>query len=226
MQIGIGVTLLAALLGGCGGGDADSVFVDVSWSFRSVSANAPQMCPDTFTKVELHVEGVSVTTPDCAPGSGRSDAVPKGEYDVFLTVVNADGTQTWATSTPARLDLTLGDRSFSRQFLVDGGVFHAGWKLVDDAGAEIDCTAADVAGIVIAATDEANPDNAQTDEVDCEEGAGYSFGYAAGSYGVTLEAIDASGVPRGMTAPLTGQVITAPNGITDLGVIEITIPGL
>jgi hypothetical protein len=225
MRSRIGVSLLVALLGGCGSDDADSVFVNATWSFRSVAMNRAVMCPDMFTKVELHV-GPHVTTFDCADGMGRSDAIPKGTYEAYLTVTTDDGSQTYATSTVGELDLTLSDRTFSRQFLTDGGQFHAAWTLVDKNGAPLDCTTAGVSGVVLEGVDEANAANDQSDELDCEAGEGFSFAYAAGSYRVTLEAVDADGLTRGITDPLAGQVITAPNGITDVGTLEITIPGV
>jgi hypothetical protein len=225
VRIGIGVSLLAALLGGCGGDDADSVFVNATWSFRSVASNTALPCPDTFTKVELHV-GDHVTTFDCADGMGRSDAIPKGTYDAFLTVTNDDASQLYATSTPGELDLTLSDRTFSRQFLTDGGVFHAGWTLVDKQGSPVDCVTANATTIVIEAVDESDPTIDNIDELDCEDGEGYSFGYPAGSYRVTLEAFDADDLSLGITDPADGQVITPPNGITEVGTLALTISGL
>lgn len=219
-----GVSFLALLIG-CGSDDAGRVFVDATWMFRTVAANTPLDCPADYPTVDLHI-GDHITTFDCSAGSGRSDGVAPGTYDVWLEVYAAEPRASYATSQIKSLDLSLGDRTFAYQFLTDGGVFTAAWRLLDGSGNEVDCDTAAAVGVVLEGIDESNPQVDNTDELDCADGQGTSFAYAARSYRVDLEAVDDAGQSLGISDALAGQVITAPAGITDLGIIDITIPGL
>ncbi len=230
----IGVSLVALLIG-CGGEDADDVFVTASWSLRSVYANTPVQCPAAFQVAALTARAVDgspcnddgelvcVTRLTCDERMGTSNRLIPGVYEVWIDITNGDGSVVYATTLPETLDLTLGDKPYARQVLTDGGVFKLAWTLLGSDDKPRTCEQGEVIGIVISASDESDPSSASTDEVDCEKGFGYSYAYAAGSYRVSFEAVDEVGQPRGLGDDLSGQVIIAPNGVTDLGNIEIRL---
>jgi hypothetical protein len=107
--------------------------------------------------------------------------------------------------------------------LIDGGVFKYAWRLRASDDMVRTCEQGGVVGVVLSATNEADPAGAGADETDCDTGVGYSYGYEAGSYKVGFEAVDGNGDRRGEGMELSGQVVVAPNGVTDLGTIEIRL---
>jgi hypothetical protein len=220
------VGILIAVLGGCTGDETGGVFVTANWRFRSVTSSADQGCPEGVTVV-MHVKGGKCGGGEClfdnltcTDGTGVSGRLEPASYDVSLEFFNADAT-TFTTTTEETLDLTLGDRTYSRQILLDGGMFKVGWTLRDSGGAEHTCEDAGVFDINVTASPDADPATANNDELDCDGGFGYTFGYAAGSYSLNLEAVNDSGQTMGLAEPLTGKVIVAPNGVTDLGIVDI-----
>ena len=234
MRSVIGVSLLALLIG-CGNEDAGGVFVTASWTFRSVSSSSALACPAGFTLAALHARATDgspcndagdtdcVSPLPCSPGAGTSTKLLPGVYEVWLAITNDDASATYTTTTSDTLDLSLGDKAFARQILTDGGVFKLAWKLKGSDGTPRTCEQGTVFGVVISAVNEADPSSANTDEIDCDKGSGYSYGYAAGTYTVSFEAVNDSGQTRGLGTDQTGRMIVAPNGVTDLGTVEIPL---
>jgi hypothetical protein len=233
MRSHIGVSLLA-LLGGCGSEDADGFFVTATWAFRSVAVNAPLDCPEGFGVVLVKTRalgggrcnGTDVEcseAAECSVGTGLSRRLPPGVYEVSLEVTNDAQDATYATTTPEIIDLTLGDRSYARQIFVDGGVFEVAWTLRGSDGQPRSCEQAAVAGVIVSATSDADPASASSDKLGCDRLHGFSFAYPAGSYTVTLEAVNDNGQTRGLSEPMPGQLIVAPNGITALEKIDIAL---
>lgn len=234
MRSFIGVSLLASLLG-CSSDDADGVFVTATWSLRSVNANTPVACPDAFQVAALTVAAVDgspcnadgdlvcVTRLTCDERRGTSNRLVPGIYNVHLDITNDDASVVYATTLPETLDMTVGDKPYARQILTDGGVFKFAWTLLGSDNTPRTCEQGGVFAVVISASNVADPSSASTDEVDCTQGSGYSYAYAAGTYTVSFEAVNDLGQTRGLGDDLTGQVIVAPNGITDLGMIEISL---
>lgn len=229
----IGVSLLALL--GCGNDDADGVFVTATWMFRSVTVNTAQTCPEGYGTVVVHArttngarcnaEGDQICSEPnaCSDGMGISGRLLPNVYEVWLEVTSETGDSVYAVTAPERIDLTLGDKSYARQILVDGGVFDVAWSLRGTDGTPRSCDQASVAAVVITTSDEADPSSANASEIPCDRGRGYTLPYLAGSYTVSLEAVDENGQTRGLSDTLNGQVVTAPNGITDLGTIAISL---
>lgn len=232
MRAFIGVTLAALL--GCGSDDADGVFITASWTLRNVESNVPQPCPTEAAWVLLHARGAACPGGECQfdlpcePGSGLSGVLEPGAYEVWMDFNDLDSSQpykTFTTTTPETVDLTLGDRMYARQVLLDGGVFKVAWKLVSSQGVTRTCEDGGVYGIYVTANNEADPSSGQQDEIVCEGGFGYTYAYGAGTYTVNLEAVNDSGQTLGLADPLMGQMIVAPNGVTDIGTIEIQLDG-
>jgi hypothetical protein len=249
MRLLIGVSLLALV--GCGSDDADVVFIDASWTVRSVTANSPLGCGDlnanavktTLTARRTDGGRCSGAMTECqsvfecdvvpadgetrkATGTGTSTPLEPGIYEVQLALANEDLSTTYAVSTPETIDVSLGDKTYSRQFLTDGGVFQFRWRLLGNDNQPRSCDVASVFGVAITVQNEADPSSATSDEVNCEDNAtGYSFAFANGSYMVTLEAVNDNGQTQGLSDTLTGQVIMGPNGITDLGTVDVFLQG-
>jgi hypothetical protein len=142
MRSFIGVSLFALLIG-CGSDDADGVFVTASWSLRSVNANTPLPCPAMYPVTALNVRALDdaacnadgdllCTTPlACDDRMGTSNKLLPGMYEVWIDITSGDGTSVYATTFDRleTIDLTLGDKPFARQILIDGGVFKYAWRL-------------------------------------------------------------------------------------------------
>ena len=64
------------------------------------------------------------------------------------------------------------------------------------------------------------------DKFDCERGGAYTGGLVAGSYTVSIAALNAASQSVGTVPALTNQAIRAPNKTTDLNLVTIPIDGL
>ena len=75
-------------------------------------------------------------------------------------------------------------------------------------------------------TDISDPQNAISDIFNCADGSGVTSVFLAGTYTVSIDAVNTALQSIGTAAPLTNKTITAPNHVTDLGTVTIPIDGL
>jgi cysteine-rich repeat protein len=208
-----------------------------NWSFRDVATNTTTGCPvgfDTASVTSQLVDDagtavagkVFVDKFNCADATGQITPVFQGRYQTFVTIENTDGTQQYAQTVSAIVDLTTADQTYTAEILNDGGYFRFAWTLVG-ATSNAPLTCAQVTGgvdSVESVVTLTSGGQAIVDKFDCADGAGVTAGFLAGSYTVSIDAErnnTALGTPQNKDA----QLITAPNKLTDLGTINLPIDG-
>ncbi|HEY4239872.1 MAG TPA: hypothetical protein VGM88_08650 [Kofleriaceae bacterium] len=216
--------LVVALLAGCSG----SVDVAATWSFHTLAGGADSGCPDGFDVAIVNGQRIDAdlgesgepdtNTYDCAGEEGSAEHDP-GLYLFTVTIANHDG-QTYATSAPALVNTGAGDRTAPASFVTDGGFVAFSWDLVDgQTDQTVTCTDAgmeDTGGISVAT-------GTATDLLRCADHFGVTDPLPVGTYTLTLtaEASAPVGPPTTVTA-----VVTAPNGVADLGHLSIPVDGV
>ena len=167
---------------------------------------------------------------NCSDGTGISSALPAQNYLTWIELTNTDGSQTYATSTEAFVDITNSDQTFDAQILDNGGYFKLSWTLVgSQSNQTLACSDTDAAssagGSVETTATVTGTQTAFSDKFNCEDHFGYSAGLPEGNYTVEVDALNSSDQAISDPTTLTNQAIQGPNGVTDLGEIMIPISG-
>jgi hypothetical protein len=241
----LGSLLLAALASqttGCvitSSDDAEFATINAEWSFRSVNPSGqlspPNNCPTDFGTVELHSQLVDANLLplgsedldlfDCVDMRHISAELEPGVYETFIRVASAGGSSVYAESLSEIVDVTISDKTFSTDIIDNGGYFKVAWDLREQGtNAPLDC--ADVAGIdgVEISSTIAGTQDGVTTIFDCEVGADFSAPVMAGTYVVTLEALDTAEQPIGQGALLNNKVMRDHNHVADLGTVTLLVP--
>lgn len=241
----LGSLLLAALASqttGCiitSDGGSEFATINAEWSFRTVNPSGqlspPNSCPTGFGTVELHSQEVDASLRpigienldlfDCIDMRHLSAEMDPGVYDTFLRVATSGGGSLYAESLPAIVDVTVSDKTFSTDIVDNGGYFRVAWDLREQGtNAPLDCV--DVAGIdgVEISSTIAGAQDGVTDIFDCEVGAEFSNPVMAGTYVVTLEALDTAQQAIGQGALLNNKIMRDRNQVTDLGTVTLLVP--
>jgi len=236
LVLGSLIALTASQAAGCiiesGGDDA---FITANWTFRNEATGTATGCPSGFDTVALYNQevtssGSSIGAPiidlfDCAAGSGTSAPLPATLFKSWIEVTDHNNSSKYAASTAAYVDVTVSDKSFSAQILNDGGYFAFAWNLYG-ASTNADLTCAEAQGGVEAvATDISDSSNSASDQFDCEDFSAITAGYRAGTYSVSIAALNAADQSVGTAPTLTNKTIGIKNVVTDLGTVEIPITG-
>jgi cysteine-rich repeat protein len=209
----------------------------VTWSLQTV-AGAAVPCPtgiDTAAvySQKLDTTGNPVGSPvidlfNCAAGTGTTSALPPAQYQTWVALTDTNNTTQYAVSLSEFVDLTTGNKAISVQILNDGGYFSMTWNLVGEtSGSALTCTQAGAAGGVEAiSTDVANSNNFKSDIFTCTDGAGLTAGLVAGTYTISVDALNASMQSIGTAPAIANTDILTLNRVTDLGTVTIPITGL
>jgi hypothetical protein len=232
--------LIAASATGCViSDDSATAHVGATWTIRTLST--PDIgCPPGFDTAALYNQpvdsnGSPIGDPiidlfDCADGAGTSAALPADTYETWIEITNDNNTQKYAQSTPAFLDVTDVDLTYSAEIFDDAGYFQLQWDLVGASSqAPVTCDEAGIAdpnnsGVEILAT-LSGTTAAGGDQFNCTDHFGITDALAAGDYTLSVDAFTDAGGAIG-TAPTIQDTIQAPNKITDLGTVTIPIDGL
>lgn len=238
------IALAASQAAGCiittgdddGGEDA---FISATWSLREEATNTNNIpCPPGFDTAALYnqpvdANGNSVGQPiidlfDCVAGSGTSAPLPPTTYLTWVEIANTNNTQVYAKSLSAYVDVTVSDKTFNTQILVDGGYFQLQWDLVGaQSNASLTCGQAGAAGgVSLVGTQVSNPSNSNEDLFDCEDHYGITAGYTMGTYTVSVAALNAQDLSIGTAPEITNAVIGEANAVTNLNTVQIPIDGL
>jgi cysteine-rich repeat protein len=207
--------------------------ITASWQLRNV-AGTVQACPTGYDTAALFSQpidgnGTNVGTPivdlfTCANGSGTTAVLSSGRYKVYLAITNSAGTLIYA-QTPTQIIVLDADKSFTASIFTDGGYFSWGWSLIGaTTNSALTCAQAGADGVELIST-LANSTNAASDIFNCADGSGLTAVLAAGTYTVSIAAIDPNNASLGTAPTLTNKQIMAPNKITDLGTVMIPIDG-
>jgi hypothetical protein len=237
------IALAASQAAGCvitsgdddGGEDA---FISATWKLRSEATNSDATCPPGFTTAALYNQPIDangnnagqvfIDLFNCEANAGTSAPLPPTTYLTWVEITNDNNTSVYAQSLSAVVDVTVSDKTFNTQILVDGGYFELAWDLRGAAtNSTLSCAQAGAAGGVEAVgTQVSNPNNSNSDIFDCEDGRGVTAGYTTCQYTVSVAALNASEQSIGTAPELTNKTIEAPNKVTNLGTITIPIDGL
>jgi hypothetical protein len=249
------VALMLALLSGCAdlvssnGGDGDGGgsgkadgdsngdrTLTAQWQIRDVGAQFAAACPQGFdtvavTSQRIDSHGGDVGAPsidlfDCAAFEGEA-TLPAGRYRVAVDVTTSNGSSTYASSTSAIVDLGEADKLADFSIFRDGGYFSVAWNLVGGSSNDpLDCDqVAGLDGVELVAT-LATTTTATSDIWTCEDKLGVTGVLAAGSYTVSIDAINDTSGALGTAPALTDRVIQPLNKITHLGTVTIPVDGM
>jgi hypothetical protein len=212
--------------------------VTASWALKSQASGTVASCPPGFDTAALYNQEVDVNNLpigapiidlfDCVAGAGTSAPLPPSVYQTWIEIANHTNTQQYAQSLSAIVDVTLADKTFSAQILVDGGYFQLAWNLTGaSSGQPVSCAQANATGGVEAlSTDVANSSNSASDIFHCTDKSGVTSGFVAATYSVSVAALNANMQSIGTAPTLTNRAIRSPNKVTNLGMITIPITGL
>ncbi len=225
----VALAVLAMLATGCilqANAESEEIgFINAAWRFRNADGS-PASCPaEAVAEVTAQpVEGGEpiIQIYPCDAESG-SLGYPLGEYDVTIAITNVAGGTQLATSLVQRVDIVLTDATVAEEFIADGGRVMLQWMLVDAATAEaLDCTAAGSSEVSISIAGEV------LTQFPCTDGGGISSPVVAGTYEVSIAAVnlagDQVGAPQLQTIEV-GEVgeVGQFNDYQDLGVIVLPI---
>jgi hypothetical protein len=221
---------------------------DIAFTGPQTAGTTPTACPPGFDTAELHTvaaspDGTAVdacTSPssdcyidqfNCSDNTGVSAALPAQNYLTWIAITDHSGTQVYATSTAAFVDITSQDLSFNAQILNNGGYFRLTWSLMgESSGQTIPCAQTDAAsslnGSVETVATVSGGANMLADKFNCEDHFGYTAGLPSGGYTVAVDALNSANQALGSQSTVVpGTITTIPNDITDLGHLVLLIQG-
>jgi cysteine-rich repeat protein len=213
--------------------------IDATWELTTV-AGMTAACPngvDTATVSALPIDsngaptGPAIATQfDCSAGMGTTTMLPAALYSASVTLSDHGGTQIFGVSAAQMVDLSdATNKPLDATFLTDGGKFQLAWKLVKMSdGSTVTCAdLGTMPRVKVLLTPDAGG-LAGSSTFSCDAGSATTSAVLAGSYMVAVSATIFMGTTMtvGTATPLTGQVIVAPNGLTDLATITIPIAAL
>jgi hypothetical protein len=217
------------------------VLMTANWSFKHLASGSSLTCPTGFDTTAVHAIpidrfGAKVGTElidlyNCSAFTGTSDYDAR-PYEVFMEVTTPTNSAIYADTPSAYVDLTVQNKTITQTIIDDGGFFTFDFELRDkNGGARLTCGQAGANGGVEILSTLNGTAEAVSDIFDCvapgfrDDGAGFAFtgGLLAGDYTVSIAALDSSDRSVGTAPALTNKRISAPNKITDLGLIQIPI---
>jgi len=213
-----------------GGGNG---FITANWDIKSVDQTHLQ-CPAGIDTAALYSQEIDANYGDiggpitgdlfdCVAFSGLSAPLPATTYYSWIQLENHDGSQVYASTVQAFVDLTLSDKSFSADIYDDGGYFQMAWTLTV-GGSPSSCAAnSDITGVEAISTEVGNASNAVSDIFHCGDHYGVTDVLPAGTYTVSVDAFNAAMQAVGTAATLTNKTIQVQNHVTDLGTITIPL---
>lgn len=233
--------IIAGAASGCiissdnGGGDVATI--TAHWDIKKVDGTSLS-CPPTFDTAALYSQEIdanynnlgppTIDLFDCNAFTADSAPLNPTTYYSWVSIETHDGSQTYASTVSAFVDLTLSDKTFSADIYDDGGYFQMAWQLQGaNTGAPLLC--ADVAGIggVESVATVTGGSQAIVDKFQCTDHYGVTAVLPEGSYTVSVDAFRASdNAALGEPVNLTNKEIVGPNKVTDLHTITLPIDGL
>lgn len=208
-----------------------------NWALKTV-AGATQACPGGFDTAAVSSQKVDPITLDpigspvidlfdCADGTGTTNPLAAADYVVTIGITNTSGSSTFETSTAAEVDSRSSDKTLSVSLYSDGGYFSFAWHLTRMSnGDPLTCAQANSTGVESVSTSVTSSTNAVDDIFDCASGEGITAVLVAGTYTVSIDAIDSTMGAIGTASPIANAQIMAPNKVTDLGSVAIPIDSL
>lgn len=204
-----------------------------TWTFRTATG-ATMACPSgvtiaTITSQPVDASGNPNGNPttnafDCAASTGTTSLLTPDHYEESIAM-SGGGPGPYATSLPQILDLTAADKTFTVTIITDGGYFHVQWGLFGmSSGQLITCAQAGAASFDVTSTLTTDNTKVYDHIFPCTDGQGITSPIPAGTYTVSLAALNAANQSLGAVTQ-TNKAIQAPNALTDLGAVTVAIPG-
>jgi len=226
---------VASVSTGCSSSDSGTT-VDVSWKFTHLETNSPLSCPTNFGTAVIKSQLIDDTSHlgtgsdftdlfDCSAMAGTIVLPTADQYLVWVEIQNDSGSSTYATSNSTFVDTTFATNPVDVEIFDDGGYFFFTWDLEDTTGKLLSCADAGVTSsgsVESIATSVATPSYFRNDKFTCEDHYGTTDPLLADVYTVSIDAEEGNAA-LGSPVTKTHQEITAPNGLTDLGHITLTI---
>jgi hypothetical protein len=201
--------------------------IGASWAIKANDQIVP--CPPGFDTARVtshpHARPLTDTSANiidlfnCANRSGITAPLPANEYDVYVDIINANGTSLYAQSLAAYVDLRSIDQDVTFDIHTDKGYYALNWALSGAGGAK---TCDQVAGLGAISLD-LTPAQPAT-EFACNQQSGVSRAYPVGVYQLAVAAINTSKQQIGTAATFANAQIQSPNKVTTLGTAMILVP--
>lgn len=229
------ISLTAAIAGAAGcttSSGSNSGYITASWDLTNIAKQHLQ-CPTGFNTAALYSQEIDANYNDvgapiidlfnCSAFTGVSAPLFPTTYYSWITIATDNNAAQYASTTSAFVDLTNSDKSYTADILEDGGYFQFQWQLTS-GGAPTSCAAQSaVAGIESVSTDVSNSNNFASDIFPCADHLGITSGFSAGTYTVSIDALNAANQAIGTPTNLTNKTIQAPNKVTDLGTVTVSL---
>ncbi len=206
--------------------------ITANWKITNL-AKQTLNCPSGFDTAALYSQEIDTNFNDvgspvidlfnCTNFTGVSGPLKATTYYSWISIANTNNSAQYASSTSAFVDLTNTDKSYNADILTDGGYFQLQWALQKN-GVGTTCAAqSQVAGVESISTDTANSNNFASDIFPCADHLGITSGFSAGTYTVSVDALNSSNAAVSQAVNLTNKTIQAPNKVTDLGTVTIPL---
>jgi len=233
--------IIAGAASGCiissGDDGGDAATITAHWDIKQVNGTSLS-CPPTYDTAALYSQEIdanfnNVGPPvidlfDCNAFTANSAPLNPTTYYSWVAIETHDGSQTYASTVSAFVDLTVSDKTFSADIYDDGGYFQMAWQLTRASnGAPLLCAdVADVNGVESIATATTGSSQAIVDKFTCTDHYGVTSVLPEGTYTVSIDAFDHNNAAIGTADTLTNKTISGPNKVTDLHTITIPIDSL
>lgn len=218
----------------------EDAIITAKWSFKELASGDSLVCPTGFNTTAVHVIPVDdignrlgagvIDLYSCNAFTGTATYEPD-LYEVYMEITTDNNSAKYADTPSAFVDTIDEDKTITQTIIDDGGFFVFDWQLRDKvSGTQLTCADAAATSVDITAT-LVGTSTATSDVYNCrtpgfrDSGTGTAFtaGLIAGDYTVSVSALNASEQAVGVAPALTQKRISAPNKITDLGMIQIPI---
>ncbi|HVK87712.1 MAG TPA: hypothetical protein VM513_26520 [Kofleriaceae bacterium] len=225
------MTVLVSQAAGCviSSGEEDAR-ITAQWSLKSLADNAAIPYPPGTTTAAVYSQEVDASFRpigqpiidlfDVEDNAGTTAALPPSVYQVWVELTSEGGSNVFARSLSAYVDVIDTDKTFTTTILEDGGYFQLSWNLVDAGGAPASCSVTNGVGVLSTLT---GPNTFRDDKFDCEDGGGITAGLLNGTYTVEVSALGPDDGSIGDAPLMDAKVIGDRNQVTDLGTTTITL---
>lgn len=225
--------LLAVASSATGCSTDNSSIVDVSWTFRHLATDAARSCPTDYPTATIISQRTDDSTHlgfgetfidkfNCSDGAGTIVLPDQDSYLVWVEIENDSGSAEYAKSNSTYVDTSLSYSPVEVEFLDDGGYFFFEWDLYD-GNTLVSCSEAGATTVEAISTSVTSSSNSADDKYDCADHYGTTAGLLEGTYTVSIDATNSADQVVGVAPTLINKDIEAPNGLTDLGLVEIPL---
>ncbi|HWN65994.1 MAG TPA: hypothetical protein VNM90_00075 [Haliangium sp.] len=205
----------------------------VTWNLVTGDDNAPAACPPGAVTAAVVAEPVGDGDDfigdgdeiydlfDCAAGSGRTEPLPSGRYDVWVDIYNRVD-QLVAQSGLQGVNLGVGEqRELAYELSIDRGSFGLTWSISDGVRAT-SCAAVNAGEVQVASTLVGPGGTTYDDFFSCTQGEAVTPGLPLGEYRVGVTLVDGARASLHQPLVIEGSLDFG-NAFVDLGSVEFAL---